>query len=123
MLGRLLRGVAEEAEVPAVGYACGAFCCVLSAHYLLLPMREEAGLALGVDTLPVLFTTSLAVTLMAAPACAGVLARARRGEGHVRLFTGLAGILIFLYAALCLTPPLLPSPPDASAATQLPPAY
>lgn len=78
-------------QVAPVTCAFSAFSCVLGAYYLLMPMREEAGLALGVDTLPALFTLSLLATLLAAPAVAAMLSRAVRGQGHKRLFGLLAG--------------------------------
>ena len=41
---------------------------VLASDFLLLPLRDEAGVALGTHRLPALFAASLVLTLLATPA-------------------------------------------------------
>lgn len=37
----------------SAGFA--GFCATLAGYYLLLPLRDEAGVSLGTDKLPLLF--------------------------------------------------------------------
>jgi AAA family ATP:ADP antiporter len=55
---RLLRRVVavEPSEVRALFWSCAYFFCVLSSYFILRPLREEVGIARGVDKLPALFT-------------------------------------------------------------------
>ena len=44
------------------------FCLqLLAGYFLLLPLRDEAGVSLGTDKLPSLFAASLLLTLVATP--------------------------------------------------------
>ncbi len=102
---------AHASQVVPVTCAFGAFGCVLASYFLLVPIREEAGILLGeicshtswpepvssappsssssssawamhavagVDLLPKLFTASLVMTLMAAPATSLVISTGKR---------------------------------------------
>lgn len=45
----------------------------LAAYFVVLPVRDEAGVVLGASWLPTLFTTSLILTSVASPALSGFL--------------------------------------------------
>jgi hypothetical protein len=40
---------------------------ILSAYFVVLPLRDEGAISLGLDTLPSLFAGSLLLTVLAAP--------------------------------------------------------
>ena len=48
---------------------------LLAGYFLLLPLRDEAGVSLGTHRLPVLFLASLLLTLVATPFASLFLAR------------------------------------------------
>jgi ATP:ADP antiporter, AAA family len=79
-LGRLLRRVADirEHEVAAVVWSCAYFFFVLSAYYVLRPIRDEMGVAGGVDKLAWLFTATLVAMLLVHPLFTALVARLPR---------------------------------------------
>ena len=79
-LGRLLRRVVDvrEHEVAAVLWSCAYFFFVLSAYYILRPIRDETGVAGGVDKLAWLFTATLAAMLIVHPLYSALVARLPR---------------------------------------------
>ncbi|KAF8648805.1 hypothetical protein HU200_064504 [Digitaria exilis] len=74
---RLLRARAEAAvssvvtvlphEIPPLLSAAATFFFILSAYFVVLPLRDEGAISLGLDTLPGLFAGSLLLTILAAP--------------------------------------------------------
>nr|CAB3488866.1 unnamed protein product [Digitaria exilis] len=76
-LRRLLRARAEAAvasvvtvlphEIPPLLSAAATFFFILSAYFVVLPLRDEGAISLGLDTLPGLFAGSLLLTILAAP--------------------------------------------------------
>ncbi|RCV36853.1 hypothetical protein SETIT_8G014900v2 [Setaria italica] len=74
---RLLRARAEAAvasvvtvlphEIPPLLSAAATFFFILSAYFVVLPLRDEGAISLGLDTLPGLFAGSLLLTVLAAP--------------------------------------------------------
>ncbi len=64
-----------EAERPAVRWAFLYFFAVLSAYYILRPLRDEMGIVGGVKNLPWLFTATFVVMLLAVPFYSAVVAR------------------------------------------------
>ncbi|XP_062201879.1 uncharacterized protein LOC133904399 isoform X1 [Phragmites australis] len=74
---RLLRTRAEAAvasvvsvhphEIPPLMSAAATFFFILSAYFMVLPLRDEGAISLGLDTLPGLFAGSLLLTVLAAP--------------------------------------------------------
>jgi len=74
---RLLRARAEAAvasvvtvlphEIPPLLSAAATFFFILSAYFMVLPLRDEGAISLGLDTLPGLFAGSLLLTVLAAP--------------------------------------------------------
>ena len=57
----------ERHEYAAVVWSFLYFFCVLSAYYILRPVREMLGVQSGPDTLPYLFMASFTVMLIATP--------------------------------------------------------
>jgi hypothetical protein len=81
----------------SVGIRESAPCVqILSAYFVLLPLRDEAAVALGTHALPPLFAGSLLCTLLAAPGASAFLSRhaARRERGLQRFYTGLGSSML-----------------------------
>ena len=73
----------------AAGFA--AFCAALAGYFLLLPLRDEAGVSIGTDKLPRLFVASLFLTFFAAPLVSTFLHQhASRERGVQVLFRAMA---------------------------------
>jgi len=107
LLTRILRRAVnvEPHEVRALLLACAYHFCVLSAYYILRPMRDEMGVAGGVENLPWLFTGTLVAMLVAHPPFAALVARLprRRFISYTYRFF-MANLLIF-FALLKIAPP------------------
>ncbi|KAF3500083.1 hypothetical protein F2Q69_00045535 [Brassica cretica] len=54
-------------EIPALLHSSCCFFFILSAYFVVLPLRDEGAISLGLSKLPVLFVGSLFLTLIAAP--------------------------------------------------------
>lgn len=76
-LYRLLRHVIDvrPEEVAALGWAWLYFFAVLSAYYVIRPIRDEIGVAGGIENLPWLFTGTLIGMTLANPPYAALVAR------------------------------------------------
>lgn len=68
----------HDEEVAALVWSCVYFFCVLSAYYIIRPVRDEMGIAGGVDNLPWLFTGTLVGMLIFNPPYAALVARLPR---------------------------------------------
>jgi len=87
---------AEPGELKAVLLAFSYFFCLLSSYYILRPLRDEMGVAGGVQKLPWLFTGTFVAMLLAVPAFSALAARLPRHRFiplSYRFFT--ANILLF----------------------------
>jgi AAA family ATP:ADP antiporter len=95
--GVLLRAIhARPDELKAVLLAFAYFFFLLSSYYILRPLREEMGVAGGVQKLPWLFTGTFVAMLLAVPAFSALGSRLPRHRFiplSYRFFT--ANILIF----------------------------
>ncbi len=82
MMYRLLRRVidVQPDEVRALGWAWLYFFSVLSAYYVIRPIRDEMGVAGGVNNLPWLFTGSLVGMMLVNPPFAALVARLPRSK-------------------------------------------
>src|SRR3972149_3130562 len=80
LLFRLLRRIIEvqPEEVRALGWSWLYFFSVLSAYYVIRPIRDEMGVAGGVNNLPWLFTGTLIGMMLANPPFAALVARLPR---------------------------------------------
>jgi AAA family ATP:ADP antiporter len=102
-LGRLIH--AEPGEVKAVLWSFAYFFFLLSSYYILRPLRDETGVAGGVDKLPWLFSGTFVAMLLAVPAFSAVAARMPRHRFipiAYRFF--IANILLF-WALFSFAPP------------------
>nr|XP_043615433.1 uncharacterized protein LOC122587357 isoform X2 [Erigeron canadensis] len=54
-------------ETITVFYSTSSFFFVLSAYFVVLPLRDEGAISLGIENIPGLFLGSLLLTLVAAP--------------------------------------------------------
>ncbi|KAG2497492.1 hypothetical protein HYH03_004644 [Edaphochlamys debaryana] len=96
----------SEAATALHGFS--AFGFLLGSYFILLPLREDVALALGPSVLPSLFTASLVVTALAAPAVTTYVVNPRGGSravGFGRLCRVMAGCLLVLCALLLATSP------------------
>ncbi len=77
LLFRLLRRVVDirPAEVAPVMWAWLYFFSVLSSYYVIRPIRDEVGVAGGIENLPWLFTGTLCGMILANPPFAALVAR------------------------------------------------
>jgi AAA family ATP:ADP antiporter len=77
---RLIRRVVDvkEDELAALVWSAAYFFFVLSAYYVLRPIRDEAGVAGGVENLPWLFTGTLVGMLLVHPVFASLVGRLPR---------------------------------------------
>jgi AAA family ATP:ADP antiporter len=79
LVRRLERAVnVRPDEVQALLWAFVYFFCLLSAYYVLRPLRDEMGVAAGVANLQWLFTGTFLVMLAAVPAFGALVARLPR---------------------------------------------
>ncbi len=62
-------------EVGAALWAFAYFFCLLSSYYILRPLRDEMGVAAGVENLHLLFTATFFAMLAAMPVFGAVVAR------------------------------------------------
>jgi ATP:ADP antiporter, AAA family len=101
----LLRRLGVRAhEAQAVGWSWLFFFAVLSAYYVIRPIRDDMGVAGGVDNLPWLFTGSLAGMLVANPPFAFVAARLPRARLVSVAYRFFALNLVGFFAALQFGP-------------------
>ncbi len=68
----------ERHEHAAVAWSFIYFFCVLSAYYILRPVRETMGVGSGTNTLPYLFMASFGVMLVATPVFGWIASRFTR---------------------------------------------
>uniref|UniRef100_A0A803KWM2 ADP,ATP carrier protein n=1 Tax=Chenopodium quinoa TaxID=63459 RepID=A0A803KWM2_CHEQI len=54
-------------EISPLLHSAGSFFFILSAYFVVLPLRDEGAISLGLSNLPELFIGSLVLTLIAAP--------------------------------------------------------
>lgn len=99
-MGRTLR----PGEGPLVLWAAAWFFSLLASYFLLRPLRESFGLDGGLDTLPWLFLTTLAVMLVANPIYGAVVSRVPRAR-FVRGVHGFFQASMLLFTALLLLVP------------------
>src|SRR5882757_7074089 len=96
-LSRLLH--AEPNELPALGWALLWIFSLFLAYYVLRPIRDELGVAGGVESLPWLFTGTLLAMLVASPLFASVVRRYTR-DTFVAITYRFFGINLLIFAAL-----------------------
>jgi ATP:ADP antiporter, AAA family len=77
LMARLLRAMIDvkPAEATALGWSWLYFFSILSAYYVIRPIRDEIGAAGGIENLPWLFTGTLCGMLLANPLFSALVAR------------------------------------------------
>eukprot|EP00249_Psilotum_nudum_P011708 c23338_g1_i2 orf=860-2320(-) len=95
----------QQQELPVLLHAFAAFFCLLSAYFIVLPLRDEAAISLGTSVLPTLFTASLLLTLLAAPMSSYFLSLPRLSKTKAlllmyRFFGGSLILFFILYSTL-----------------------
>ena len=73
LIARLTGTRPEESAIVLLSAAY--FFCILSAYYVMRPIREEMGVAGGVENIPWLFTATLAAMLVVHPIFASIVSR------------------------------------------------
>jgi AAA family ATP:ADP antiporter len=68
----------KASEIAALGWAWLYFFCVLSSYYVIRPIRDEAGVASGVENLSWLFTGTLVGMILFNPPFAALASRLSR---------------------------------------------
>lgn len=100
---RRLAGL-EAHEGPVALLAAAMVFCLMAAYFILKPLRDEMGIAGGVDNLPYLYLVTLGAMLVAAPLF-GWTSRGRRREVFLpRVYRFFALNLIAFFAAMSLLP-------------------
>jgi AAA family ATP:ADP antiporter len=99
LIARLLRLVIDvrPSEAMALGWAWLYFFSILSAYYVIRPIRDEIGAAGGIENLPWLFTGTLCGMLIVNPPYSALVARlapARFISWTYRFF--MANLVLFL---------------------------
>lgn len=87
-------------EAAAVGWSWLFFFSVLSAYYVIRPIRDDMGVAGGVENLPWLFTGSLIGMLLANPPFAWLAARQPRARFVSSAYRFFAVNLVVFFAVL-----------------------
>ena len=104
---RLLRRVmdVQPGEVRALAWSWLYIFCVLCAYYIIRPIRDDMGVASGVETLPWLFTGSLLGMMLVNPPFAALVARLSRVR-FISLAYGffVANLLLFFLLLQVATP-------------------
>ncbi|XP_024026028.1 uncharacterized protein LOC21394490 isoform X4 [Morus notabilis] len=72
-------------ETSALVHSSSCFFFILSAYFVVLPLRDEGAISLGLSNLPDLFMGSLALTLIAAPLSTLVFSMPNLSKGKVAL--------------------------------------
>jgi len=73
LLGRVVR--IRAPEVPAALWSFAYYLCLLCSYYILRPVREEMGVAGGVERLPWIFTATFVAMAAAVPVFGALAAR------------------------------------------------
>lgn len=106
VLLRLLRKAVDvrAAEVRALGLGFAYYFLILSAYYVIRPIRDDFGVAGGIENLPWMFTATLVTMLIANALFAALVARfSRRRFIPIAYRFFIANLLIFLVLLLTIS--------------------
>ncbi len=103
---RVLQKAVEvrEEEVKALFWSCAYFFFVLSAYYILRPIRDEMGVAGGVDNLAWLYTGTLAGMLLLHPLFTTAVSKMSRMRFIALTYRFFMSNLLIFFALLWLAP-------------------
>jgi AAA family ATP:ADP antiporter len=104
MLDRILAGVVDvkRHERGALFWSFAYFFLILSAYYILRPLRDNAGITGGTRALPWLFTATFFVMLAAAPLYGWVVARLTRRQFIPLVYHFFAANIVVFWLLLTL---------------------
>ncbi|KAH7839712.1 hypothetical protein Vadar_007773 [Vaccinium darrowii] len=87
-------------ETSALLYSSSCFFFILSAYFVVLPLRDEGAISLGLGNLPGLFVGSLALTLVAAPVSTLIFSLPNLSKGKalvlIHRFFSISLVLFFM---------------------------
>ncbi|KAM0950529.1 putative ADP/ATP carrier protein, bacterial type [Dioscorea sansibarensis] len=98
-------------EIPALIHSSSCFFFILSAYFVILPLRDDGAISLGLSNLPGLFVGSLLLTLVAAPISTLVFSLPNLSKSkalvYIHRFFSLSLVLFFAlwYASSAANPP------------------
>lgn len=90
--------IVRHGELPALLWSCAYFFLILGAYYVLRPIRDEMGLAGGVENLAFLFTGTLVGTLLLHPLYTALVSRLPRRRFIALTYRFFIANLIGFYA-------------------------
>ena len=93
----------RPAEMAALLWASLFYFCVLCAYYVIRPIRDDMGVAGGVDNLPWLFTGTLLGMAMANPPYAALVSKLPRLKFITYTYRFFEANLLLFFALLLLT--------------------
>ncbi|KAL8050071.1 hypothetical protein ABFS82_06G058600 [Erythranthe guttata] len=86
-------------ETSALIYSTSSFFFILSAYFVVLPLRDEGAISLGLGNLPGLFVGSLLLTLVAAPVSTLIFSLPNLSKGkalvYIHRFFSLSLVVFF----------------------------
>ena len=104
LLAIRLTGVRPE-EAPIVLLSAAYFFCLLSAYYVIRPIRDQFGVAGGTQNIPWLFTATLVAMLIAHPIFASIVSRWPRRQFVTGTYRFFMLCLLAFFALLHALPP------------------
>ncbi|KPJ95958.1 MAG: MFS transporter, partial [Gemmatimonas sp. SG8_17] len=105
-LSRVLQRIVDvrDDEIRALILSAAYFFCILSAYYVIRPIRDEMGVAGGVRNLPWLFTGTLLSMLILNPIFAGLVVKFSRRRFVSMTYRFFIANLIIFFVALQVLP-------------------
>ncbi len=91
-------------EIGALLLSGAYFFCILSAYYVLRPIRDEMGVAGGVRNIPLLWTGTLIVMLLVNPLFAAIVVKLSRKRFVSITYRFFMANLVIFFAVLQLVP-------------------
>lgn len=85
-------------ELPAVSWSFAYFFCILSAYYMLRPIRDAMAIVSGVSTIALLFTGTFTVMLIVAPIFGWIASRYPRKQFLPWIYYFFAANILIFYA-------------------------
>lgn len=90
----------KEEEVRVLMWSCAYFFCILSAYYIIRPLREEMGVAGGVWNIPWLMTGTLIAMLVVHPPFAWLVSKLPRRQFVTITYRFFMANLLIFFALL-----------------------
>jgi len=89
----------HRGEIVAVSWSFAYFFCILSAYYMLRPVRDAMAIDSGVWTIPWLFTATFVVMIIVAPVFGWIASRFPRKQFLPWIYYFFVANILILYAA------------------------